>query len=603
MNSYRSISVTHKATSRRAIFVTLVLAGLFISTASALITTTNAENSRSSIVSYQQARRAVDVTPTETSRSADTPQSEGSASSTQTVDATEPIQGGSVAPKTLGSTSTSRISEEGSRASERSYQQARKVLDDAIEAHGGLEAMRGIKDFTLKEKGKIHGLFQSPTAEPPYAIGPSEETLIVDLERKLLFDDLRTANGGFNNWGRTYIKGTDGVNLDMWSRTSTPINNASIENFRPQMRRLPPFILMEALDRAQTLRWVGEDEINGKKQRVISVIRPDNQQLALSFDAQTNLLTRYDYLYADPIVGDAAIAQMYPEYRSVGKLKLPTGRVLINSGRAIQETEYTDIQINTRPAESVFEVPTGFEKLAAPPATPAPPAVTKVAEDIYFLQGLNGGTHNVMFVAFNDHVLVIEAPEQILYANTSGTALAKIRETVPGKPIKYLVLTHHHSDHMGGFREYVGEGATIVTTSINKRFLESINDNGTSRLPKASLLKPNSLRVEAVNKKRVFQDDKHVVEIYDVGPNPHAKEILVAYFPKEKILFQGDLLSIAPNGNIPIAQDTTLRFAEKLEQMGLPVEKIYCVHGTVTTPAELKRAVERRKASELKVGS
>src|SRR5262245_8198446 len=213
-----------------------------------------------------------------------------------------------------------RDENDSARASERSYQQARKVLDDAIEASGGLEALRAIRDFTLKEKGTVNGRYQSPNAEPPYSTGPSEETLIVDLDRKLLFDDLKTATGGFNNWGRTYIKGTDGVNVDMWSKTTTPIPNATIDNFKPQMRRLPPFVLLEALDRAQTLRWVGEDTINGKKQRVISVIRPDNQQLALSFDSETNLLTRYDYLYADPIVGDAEIAQMYPAYRSVGKV-------------------------------------------------------------------------------------------------------------------------------------------------------------------------------------------------------------------------------------------------------------------------------------------
>ena len=484
-------------------------------------------------------------------------------------------------------------------ASERSYKEARRVLDDAIEAHGGLEALRAIKDFTLKEKGKVYARYQSPTAEPPYSTGPSEETLIVDNERNLLFNEVRTTNGGFNNWGRTYIKGTEGQALDMWSKTATPIVNASLNNFRGQIRRLPPFVLLEALDRAQTLRWVGEDEIGGKKQRVISVIRPDNQQLALTFDAQTNLLTRYDYLYADPIVGNSAIAQIYPAYRSVGKLKLPTGRILLNSGGVVQETEYTDIQINTRPAENLFDVPAGFEKLAAPPATPPPPAVTKVAEDVYFLQGLAGGTHNVMFIAFNDYILVIEAPEQILYANNSAQALAKIKETVPGKPIKYLVLTHHHSDHMGGFREYVGEGATIVTTSINKRFLEGINDNEASLLPKSSLLRANSLRVEAVSRKRVFQDDKHVVELYDVGPNPHANEILIAYLPKEKILFQGDLLSTAANGTIPIAQDTTVKFAESLQQLGLDVEKIYCVHGRAATPAELKAAVEKRKGSDL----
>src|SRR5687767_4640286 len=183
-------------------------------------------------------------------------------------------------------------------ASQRSYHQARRVLDDAIDAHGGLEALRAIKDFTLKEKGKIHARFQSPAAEPPFATGTSEEILIVDTERGFVFNDLKTANAGFNNWTKTVIKGTEGQTFDMWSKTATPIVNPSVNNFRGQMRRLPPFVLLEALDRAQTLRWLGEEEIGGKRQKVISVLRPDNQQLALSFDAQTNLLTRYGYLYA-----------------------------------------------------------------------------------------------------------------------------------------------------------------------------------------------------------------------------------------------------------------------------------------------------------------
>ena len=100
-------------------------------------------------------------------------------------------------------------------AAQRSYQQARRVLDDAIEAHGGLEALRGIKDFTLKEKGKVYARFQSPGAEPPFAAGNSEETLVVDTDRGYVFDDLKTANGGFNNWVQTVIKGTDGQTFDM----------------------------------------------------------------------------------------------------------------------------------------------------------------------------------------------------------------------------------------------------------------------------------------------------------------------------------------------------------------------------------------------------
>ena len=484
-----------------------------------------------------------------------------------------------------------------SNAPYRSYQQARRVLDDAIAAHGGVAALRDIKDFTLTEKGKLYARFQSPTAEEPFVVGTSEETLIVDTDRGFVFDDLKAANTGFNNWTKTVIKGTEGQTFDMWSKTATPIVNASVNNFRGQIRRLPPFVLLEALDRASTLRWLGDDEIGGRRQKVISVLRPDNQLLTLSFDAQTNLLTRYGYLYADPVTGDSEIAQTYSGYHPVGKVQLPKGRVLYNSGGVIQETEYTDVQINTHPADSLFKGPEGFEKLAAPPATPPPPAVSKIADDVYILEGLNGGTHNVLFVAFNDHVLVVEAPEQILYANNSVQALAKIKETVPGKPIKYLVLTHHHSDHAGGFREYVAEGATIVTTTETKNFLEKAAAES-SLLPKLSSKKLNIETLE--NKKRVFQDDKHVVELYDIGPNPHAKEILVVYLPKEKILFQADMLNAAPNGTFAIAQDPTISFSEKLQQLGLNVEKIYAVHGRAATPEELRTSIEKRRASDLK---
>ena len=486
-------------------------------------------------------------------------------------------------------------------ASQRSYQQARRVLDQAIEATGGLQDLRAIKDFTLKEKGRVYARYQSPTPSEPYAVGTSEETLIVDNERGLLFDEVKTANGGFNNWVTTIIKGQEGHNLDMWSKTDTPIANPSLNNFRGQMRRMPPIVLLEALDRAPTLRWVGEDQIAGKKQLVISVIRPDNQQLALYVDAQTNLLTRYEYLYADPMAGDSVIGQTYPAYRSVGKLKIPTGRILYNSGGVIQETEYTDVQINTRPAESVFQLPQGYAKLDAPPATPPPPAVAKIADDVYVLNGLAGGTHNVMFVAFNDYVLVIEAPEQIIYGSNSVQALAKIKETVPGKPIKYLVLTHHHSDHAGGFREYVADGATIVTTPGNKSFLEHVAKIDSSMLPATAWSKRPMVIETVADKKRVFEDDKHRVELYDIGPNPHANEILVAYLPKQKILFQADMLNPAANGSIPIAQDVTISFSENLQKLGLDIEKIYGVHGRPATPEELQSSIDKRRSSELKI--
>ena len=76
--------------------------------------------------------------------------------------------------------------------------------------------------------------------------------------------------------------------------------------------------------------------------------------------------------------------------------------------------------------------------------------------------------------------------------------------------------------------------------------------------------------------------------------------MLVVYLPKEKILFQADMLNAAANGTIPIAQDPTVSFSEKLQHCSLKMEKIYAVHGPAATPEEVRTSIEKRRASELK---
>ena len=52
-----------------------------------------------------------------------------------------------------------------------------------------------------------------------------------------------------------------------------------------------------------------------------------------------------------------------------------------------------------------------------------------------------------------------------------------------------------------------------------------------------------------------------MIELYDIGPNPCAREIFVAHLPKEKI------------GPTPVAHDATLGFSERLEKLGLQIER------------------------------
>ena len=71
-----------------------------------------------------------------------------------------------------------------------------------------------------------------------------------------------------------------------------------------------------------------------------------------------------------------------------------------------------------------------------------------------------GGSHHSVAGEFSDHVVVIEAP---LNEARSLAVIGEVNRLMPSKPIRFIVTTHHHWDHLGGLRAYVHEGATVIT--------------------------------------------------------------------------------------------------------------------------------------------
>jgi flavorubredoxin len=135
-----------------------------------------------------------------------------------------------------------------------------------------------------------------------------------------------------------------------------------------------------------------------------------------------------------------------------------------------------------------------------------------------------------------------------------------------------------------------------VTTPGNIAYFEKMARATRTIDPDALTRNPRKPSIEAVqNKKRVFTDGNHTVEVYDIGPSPHAKEMLVVYLPQEKIIFQGDLLILPDGSTVNPANETTVHFAEWLSKSGLAVDKIVGVHGRMGTTADLRRALELKQ--------
>ncbi len=474
--------------------------------------------------------------------------------------------------------------QQGKSASERSYQEARKVLDAGIAAMGGLEALRAVKNVSRKASGTIYNQGQSLEPDAPYTTRPLEVSTVTDFSGKRNRSEVASAfQGGIAIRNRQMLKGDTGMGVNLVTSVATPMTPAAVTGAKNAMRRDPAALLLTALSRAETLRSLGPG--------VVTFADTDGTQIALYFDPPTKLLAKYETLADNPVLGDTLTEVALSDYRDVGGVKLPFRLVVRTGGEVTQELKYSEIQANSSLSDTLFEDPQGLER-GSPVSGPTTVTTSKLADDVYFAEG---SSHHSLFVVFKDHILVVEAPQS---DERSQAVIAKIKETAPGKPIKYLVPTHYHYDHSGGIRGYIAEGATIVSTPGNKAFIEKLAVTPHGIKPDTLSLNARKPAIETFTKKKVFSDGTRTVEIHDVGPNPHVEEAVVAYLPKEKILFVSDLFTIPAQGPVPEAGPAVREFAAKVKSLGLEVERIAPGHGRVGSMEDLKKALGERAAAK-----
>ncbi len=467
-----------------------------------------------------------------------------------------------------------------------SARRARRVLDNALAATGG-DRLRSARTILVRHDGVNLNRNQSRRVAAPYDTTPNRGRLALDLEGGRLAWDLETGfPGGFHNWNRTVVTGSQGWSASPLERRWFTLQ-ANIPVLRQNLsRRLPHAILLEAASRAQTLRWLGTGVHDGRPQDVLAYATADGQQLSIYLDRSTHLLTKFEQAYTDPLTGDALFEMIVSDYRNVGGVQIPAHRVLRRAGEVVEDVRFTDMRVDEPLADSLFTRPPEYVDGTGGPDTDT--TVMTLGEGVHLVRGVAGG-NNTLVVVFKEYVFAMEP-----YGGEADSrrTIARILDLAPGKPIRYIAVTHHHDDHSGGLRTWIAEGAAVVTTAGNRGYFSRMAQAPYTLFPDRQQDVKAPLRLELVEgAKRVFTDGQRTVELYNIGPSPHADEMLIAYLPAERAVFQGDLLNRPADGRARAGNLTTAHFLEWLERSGLAVDRVLGVHGPPATLEELRTAV------------
>lgn len=194
---------------------------------------------------------------------------------------------------------------------------------------------------------------------------------------------------------------------------------------------------------------------------------------------------------------------------------------------------------------------------AAGPAAAQPLTLQRVADNVWFVQGeaaLGSPANrnfisNAGFVVTTDGVVVIDALGSPALAEA---LVAAIRQVTP-LPIRHLIVTHYHADHVYGLQVFQALGANVIAHGSGRSYLHS--DTAQLRLvaSREELAPWVNAQTRLVAADRWLDADTTLTlggetfHIHHVGP-AHTPEDLVVHAERAGVMFAGDLVF---RGRIP----------------------------------------------------
>ena len=484
------------------------------------------------------------------------------------------------------------------------------LVKQAVVAEGGADALRGLKSLAVKGDAKFWEPGQSfaPGGEPRF-LGDATFAITWDVAK----GTART------EWNRDQKYPDPPIKLQYTetllpslgfvtdNKGSQPMSRIRIAALLRELERASPRLLLNAMDDPSNVQAVAAEQL-GKLTLPAVSFTDAGTKFTILFDRETHLPAAIRTLDDDNIYGDSSYDLVFADWKAVGGAKLAQSLSYQVNGVEVAKLNYRDVTANPAIAADGFAVPDNVKAAANPPASGNVPyqwvlrrlfltrflesdAVIyptggglKLVELAPNVQHVEGGTANNLIVAMKDYLVIFDAPYGELQSHwTIEAAKAKY----PGKPIKYLVLTHHHMDHTGGMRTYVAEGATVIVPSPDKAYFEKDAVAPRTLVPDDLQKKPRLATIVEVADQMSIKDDTDEIRIYNI-PNPHVQSMFIGHVVKGNVVYVTDLIS--PRGTIE-RSEATVSVGDALRKYGIMGAVIAGGHGTTTKQTDIASAL------------
>lgn len=333
------------------------------------------------------------------------------------------------------------------------------------------------------------------------------------------------------------------------------------------------------------------------------------------FDPQTHLPARVRTPDWDALEGDSVFDVEFSDWRDVAGTKMAMRSFYTLNGMTIADMTYREVVPNPTIAADAFDIPRDQLAKAAKPADPRITPFHWVIRRSYsafymdvdnqygdegtrptiadigpYISETQGWTHNTVFIDMGPYLVAMEAP------NDDGQAIVHLqlaRQKYGNKPIKYLVLSHHHVDHVGGMRTFIAEGATVVVGKGNgDYFRRALARPQTQNWNAPSKNKPYNPQVIENDGTWTIKEGTRELSFYMMD-NPHVAGYQLGYLPELKLGLITDIWN--PGPPVTSSNPGLVSVVEAVEKLGIKPTKFAGGHGAVGDYAQMAAVVKAAK--------